>query len=81
MEGYSLEMGSDENSVLVQFWNLAYETGPKRELLLLVKAFLAMVNFVCVLAIYLKLTKILFPPLFFPFSCLIIWMVCSYIFF
>ncbi len=49
--------------------------------LLFVNAFLAIVNFVCVLASYCQLAKILFPPLFFPFLCLIIWMVCSYIFF
>ncbi len=81
MEGYSLEMGADEKSVLVQFWkSAAVDTGPKKELLLLAKAFLAVVNFVCVLAIYLQLAKILYPPLFFHFSCLIIWMVCSYIY-
>ncbi len=90
MEGHSSEMGSDEKSVLVQFWkSLVAEkcnitllwNWPKKELLLLVKAFLAIVNFVCVLAIYLKLAKILYPPLFSPFLCLIIWMVCSYIYF
>jgi hypothetical protein len=37
---------------------------------LFVKALLAVIRFVCVLASYRQLAKILFPPLFFPFSCL-----------
>ncbi len=41
--------------------------------LLFFNAFLAVVvNFVCVLASYRQLAKILFHPLFFPFLCLII---------
>jgi hypothetical protein len=44
----------------------------KIRFLLFVNAFLAIVNFVCVLASYCQLAKILFPPLFFPFLCLII---------
>jgi hypothetical protein len=42
------------------------------------KAFLAVVNFICVLAIYRQIAEILIPPLFFPFSCLIFeWIFCS----
>jgi hypothetical protein len=37
--------------------------------LLFANAFLAVIHFICVLAIYCQLTKILFPPLFFPLSC------------
>ncbi len=36
-----------------------------------VNAFLAVVDVLCVLASYCQLAKILLPPLFFPFSCLI----------
>jgi hypothetical protein len=50
-------------------------------LLLFAKAFLAVVKFVCVLASYCQLAKIQFPPLFFSFLCLVIWMVCSNFFF
>ncbi len=39
--------------------------------IIIVNAFLAVVNFICVLAIFCQLAKILFPPLFFPFLCLI----------
>jgi hypothetical protein len=46
--------------------------------LLFAKAFLAVVNFVCVLAVYNQLAKNLFLTLFFPFSCLMFqWIVCS----
>ncbi len=45
---------------------------PDLRFLLFAKAFLAIVNFVCVLASYHQLAKIQFPPLFFPFSCLVI---------
>jgi hypothetical protein len=49
--------------------------------LLFAKAFLAVgVDFICVLASYRQLAKILFPPLFFPFLCLIFeWIVCSFL--
>ncbi len=47
---------------------------------LFVKALLAVVCFVCVLASYRQLAEILFPPLFFPFACLIFeWIVCSFL--
>ncbi len=54
---------------------------PGKGFWLFAKAFLSIVYFVCVLAIYCQFGKSLFPPLFFPFSFLIFeWFIPTYYF-